>query len=134
MGPRIVVGISATTDAEVLEWAIDETLQWEGRLLIVHCFEDAIEIELPHPMFHHVEEEQAVLDRAALVARSRHVPSDFKLSDGPPGRALVELSRGAKLLVIGQTRGSRVSQLARTSIVQYCLKKAHCPVAIVAST
>jgi len=131
MGPRIVVGVSATHNAEVLQWAIDETIQWDGRLLIVHSFEDAIEIELPHPMFQNVEREQAILDEAATVAQLRRVATDVKLSDGPPGRALVEFSKGAKLLVLGPTQRGRASQALRTSVARYCLQYSHCPVAIV---
>ena len=131
MGPRIVVGVSATTNAEVLEWAIDETIQCDGRLLIVHSFEDAIEIELPHPIFHSVEMEQAILDEASKVAHIRRVPTDVKLSDGPPGKALVGYSKGARLLVLGPSRRGRASQALRTSVAQYCLQHSHCPVAIV---
>jgi nucleotide-binding universal stress UspA family protein len=133
MGPRIVVGVGATTNAEVLQWAIDETIQWDGRLLIVHSFEDAIEIELPHPMFQNVEREQAILDEAATVAQNRRVATDLKLCDGPPGRALVEFSKGAKLLVLGPTRRGRASQVLRTSVTQYCIQHSYCPVTIVNS-
>ena len=51
--------------------------------------------------------------------------------EGYPARTLIELSRGADLLVLGNRGRGGFSSLALGSVGQACVHHAHCPVLIV---
>jgi nucleotide-binding universal stress UspA family protein len=131
MKPRVTVGLSASTNPEVLKWAIDETIRWNGQLLIVHSFDDPVDTELPTPLFERTERAQAFLNETVAEAKQCGVEPVAKLCDGPPRRALVLHSKGSQLLVIGPDRKGLMSRTLQGSTVQYCLQRAYCPVTVV---
>ncbi|MGD0054545.1 MAG: universal stress protein [Acidimicrobiales bacterium] len=131
MEPWIVVGVSRLERQSQLHWAVHESLRWETGLLIVHCYEERLETEMPDPSDEQVSAATSVLEQAAQLARSLGSRPETKLYDGFAGEALVEASDGARLLVIGSTHRSRLSQAMHSSVSSYCVRHAHCPVAVV---
>jgi len=129
-----VVGVSRLERQSQLHWAVQESLRWEAGLLIVHCLEERLETELPDPSDEQVHAATSVLEQAATLARSLGSQPDTRLCDGFAGEALVAASEGARLLVIGSTHRSRLSQAMHSSVSTYCVRHAHCPVTVVPLT
>jgi len=129
-----VVGVSRLERQSQLHWAVQESLRWEAGLLIVHCLEERLETELPDPSDAQVHAGTSVLEQAAALARSLGSQPDTRLCDGFAGEALVAASEGARLLVIGSTHRSRLSQAMHSSVSTYCVRHAHCPVTVVPLT
>jgi len=129
-----VVGVSRLERQSQLHWAVQESLRWEAGLLIVHCLEERLETELPDPSDEQVHAATSVLEQAAALARSLGSQPDTRLCDGFAGEALVAASEGARLLVIGSTHRSRLSQAMHSSVSTYCVRHAHCPVTVVPLT
>jgi nucleotide-binding universal stress UspA family protein len=114
-----------------LRWAVEASLQWRDDLLIVHCFEERLETEMPDPSDDQVRAATMVLDQAVALARELGVEAEPKLCDGFAGEALVDASKEGRLLVIGSTHRSRLSQALHSSVSSYCVRHAHCPVTVV---
>jgi nucleotide-binding universal stress UspA family protein len=131
MDSRIVVGVSASPRQSQLRWAVEASLQWRDELLIVHCFEERLETELPDPSDEQVRSATTILDQAVALARGLGVETASKLCDGFAGEALVDASKDSRLLVIGSTHRSRISQAMHSSVSSYCVRHAHCPVTVV---
>ena len=129
-----MVGVSRLERQSQLHWAVQESLRWEAGLLIVHCLEERLETELPDPSDAQVHAGTSVLEQAAALARSLGSQPDTRLCDGFAGEALVAASEGARLLVIGSTHRSRLSQAMHSSVSTYCVRHAHCPVTVVPLT
>ena len=129
-----MVGVSRLERQSQLHWAVQESLRWEAGLLIVHCLEERLETELPDPSDEQVHAATSVLEQAATLARSLGSQPDTRLCDGFAGEALVAASEGARLLVIGSTHRSRLSQAMHSSVSTYCVRHAHCPVTVVPLT
>lgn len=100
-------------------------------LLLVHCFEGSLDPEVPDPdeIPRHIAED--VVGRAVAHALRNGIQAEAKLGEGFPGKALVELSKGATLLVIGSSHRSRLSHTMHSSISMYCVRHAQCAVTIV---
>jgi len=130
MESTIVIGFSGQHRRAVLVWAIEESLRWQGRLIIVHCLADRTDTELPNPIIEEVEAAQTILDDAVAEARRFGARTSSKLCDGPPEKALVHMSRDAQLLVIGSTVRGPMSRVARASVTSYCVRHAVCPVVV----
>jgi nucleotide-binding universal stress UspA family protein len=131
MESLIVVGVSRLERQSQLEWAVEESRRWGAGLVIVHCFEERLETELPDPSDEQVQAATTVLEQAVAHARGLGIEPETKLYDGFAGEALVNASEGARLLVIGSTHRSRLSQALHSSVSSYCVRHAHCPVTVV---
>lgn len=77
--------------------------------------------------------EQSVLDRALIKARSLapNIPMTGRLYEPPAGRALIEASEGAEMLVVGSRGLSGLKELTLGSVSSECAHHARCPVVII---
>jgi nucleotide-binding universal stress UspA family protein len=131
MESQIVVGVSGLGRQLQLTWAIEESLQLDVGLLIVHCFADRFQTELPDPSEEQVLAAKAIIEHAVVVAQSLGSIPDTRLCDGFVGEELVKASKYARLLVVGSSHRSRLSHAMNSSVSTYCVRHAHCPVTIV---
>jgi nucleotide-binding universal stress UspA family protein len=131
---QIVVGVGGMERQVQLTWAIAESRRWGAPLLIVHCYAERYQSELPEPSPNDVDNAKSVLALAAEAAEQSGVVFDTLLGDGFPGEVLVEASEGASNLVIGSSHRSRLSHARHSSVSTYCARHAHCPVTIVPSS
>jgi nucleotide-binding universal stress UspA family protein len=141
---QIVVGVdgSAASDAAV-RWAVREARLRRITVHLVCAYHSDDRMSAPYaPQFQVRPDEryaaaQAYLDRAAALAR-RRLPPDRVLPDlvnEPSARALLGRSAGAEMLVLGATRpGIEPGQpaLALGPVARACLRRAPCPVVVIA--
>jgi len=127
----IVVGVNGLEPQLHLAWSIDVATLLRSDLLLVHCLEGSLDPEVldPNEIPRHIA--QDVVARAVASALGNGVQAEPRLGEGFPGKALVELSRGARLLVIDSSHRSRHSHSMHSSISMYCVRHAQCPVTIV---
>ena len=123
------------TALEVLDWAAAQAAARHSPLHVVHVFTWPTAVDpfgLVAGTSHRACQEAAeqVLDeavtRARLVAPERRITP--RLTIGPKGRALLEQSQDASLLVLGHG-SSRVRRLLRWSVDVQMVAHATCPVA-----
>ncbi len=126
----IVVGVNGLEPQLHLAWSIDVATLLRSDLLLVHCLEGSLDPEVldPNEIPRHIARD--VVARAVASALGNGVQAEPRLGEGFPGKALVELSRGARLLVIDSSHRSRHSHM-HSSISMYCVRHAQCPVTIV---
>jgi nucleotide-binding universal stress UspA family protein len=136
-GP-VVVGVNGSAATlDVLAWAAAEAAARHSPLPVVHVFTWPAAVDplgLVAGTSHRACQEAAeqVLDeavtRARLVAPERRITPHLTI--GPTGRALLEQSQDAGMLVLGHGSG-RVRRLLRWSVDVHMVAHATCPVAVV---
>ena len=140
---RIVVGIDGfATSRAPLDWAVSEAAQWGVELEVLHAFGPGYEISpsgLPGPVVDIAPYEAAAkryVDGAVATihAEQRRALSSLQRVVIPvtPGAALVDASRDADLLVVGQRGRGAISGLLG-SVSHQCVHHAACPVAVIPS-
>ncbi len=138
----VVVGIDGSNHAErALDWALVEARVHGDKLLLVHAWQfPAVAMTSfagdPLPVFGHDDLQKLaveVLTRAAANARRQEpgVDVDTRLIEGHPGAALVEASKGARLLVVGSRGLGGFTGMLMGSVSSSCAHHAHCPVVVV---
>ena len=142
MSGRIVVGVDGSTGARAaLEWALEEARLRGSALDVVYAWhspslvvpgryaasapvgEDVIE-EVRSAAEHLLEHELQAVDTAGLEVEAL-TPS------APPVDALLEIARGAELLVVGTRGHGGFTGLLLGSVSQQVSHHAPCPVVIV---
>lgn len=137
---RIVVGVDGHGSRAALEWAAAEAVQRGADLDVVHSFHvghDISPIGLPGPpldLSRYEAAAKALVDGAvaSIPAAQRQALRNLQRITVPDGagRALVDASRGADLLVVGQRgRGALTGLLG--SVTHQCVHHAPCPVTVV---
>lgn len=133
MGPRIVVGIDGSVSSmRALAWAAAEAELRGVALEVVHVdFARQVALEALAPDMLSVE--QSILDRAVVRAKSLapNVPVTGRRCDPPAGKALVAVSEGAELLVVGSRGVTDLRELTLGSVSSECAHDAFCPVVII---
>jgi len=140
---RIVVGVDGfETSHAPLEWAVSEAVQWKVELEVLHAFGPGYDISgsgLPGPVVDLAPYEAAAkryVDGAVATihAEQRRALSSLQRVVIPvrPGAALVDASRDADLLVVGQRGRGAISGLLG-SVSHQCVHHAACPVAVIPS-
>jgi nucleotide-binding universal stress UspA family protein len=130
---RIVVGVDGSpASMQALSWAVGEALLRSATLEVVHADwarQQALEALAPGML----STAHSVLDRAieAVRALAPSVPVIRRLTDPPAAEALVEVSDGAEMLVVGSRGLSGLKELALGSVSIACAHHARCPVVIV---
>jgi nucleotide-binding universal stress UspA family protein len=138
---RFVVGIDDSDHARrALRWAVAEASDWNAQLDVVHAwnwpFAAAPPLDVAHPA------RPDVLERAAndfveaevaatIGARRSQTRVDTITPRGSAGAALIEIAKGADLLVVGTRGRNFVRGALLGSVSNRCLHHATCPVAII---
>ncbi len=124
----VAVGVDGSPASQwALHWAADEAVRRGAVLRVVHAGHDHRGAG-PGGGWEVTRVLDDAVDRA--VARQPLVTVRAAGTDEPPGRALVEASELADLLVVGAGRGL-LAELSLGSVSQHCLHAAACPVVVV---
>jgi nucleotide-binding universal stress UspA family protein len=141
---QIVVGVDGSeSSATAVRWAVREARLRQAVVHLVCAYHADTRLRAPYASRAWEDEDerrtaaQASLDRAADLVRSALPPGRLvaELVDEPPVRALLERSAGAELLVLGTSRPPvqpGQPPLALGPVARICLRRAPCPVVVVA--
>lgn len=133
----IVVGFDGSTAAAAaLRWAVDEARELNCPIDVISVWHmDYAVVMAPVPLAgvpdpHSVEDaHRTVLDDA--TADVTGVELRRVLIEGDVKKLLVEMSRDARLLVVGNQGHSPLTELLLGSVSSYCVHHATCPVVVV---
>jgi nucleotide-binding universal stress UspA family protein len=136
--PTIVVGVSGSpASAGALRWAAEESRHLGGQLKVVLIWsaEQRAYYAPPVPAQEPGARRRQASDALAatvdaVLGQRPHCGLSLQAAEGSAERALVRLSAGADLLVLG----SATAQLAGRPlgpVVRTCLSRARCPVVVV---
>lgn len=134
---RVVVGVDGSQGGSAaLAWAADHARAVGASLDLVHVYDpetDALYGGL-YPSTDaartlHARESRVLTEADAGLDPA--VPRELHLLRGGAGRALVEHSREAALLVVGGTASRAVVRALLGSTAEHCVRHAHCPVVVV---
>jgi nucleotide-binding universal stress UspA family protein len=132
----IVVGVDGSPGAErALEWAMDEAHRREMTLLLVHGVEVGVATASPYGsgmVLEQLEESgQQVLNEAMAAVRANGLEAAAQIEVGSSAHALIEASRGAAMLVVGNRGHGGFAGLLLGSVSAACVHHAHCPVVVI---
>ena len=138
----VVVGTDGSAGAEhAVGWALEEARAHGDAVLLVHAWQyPAVAVTTyagePLPVFGHDDLERLAaeaLTKAENAARKREpgVRVDTRLVEAHPVEALLDASRGARLLVVGSRGLGGFKELLLGSVSTACARHARCPVVIV---
>lgn len=134
-GGQVVVGIDGSASSvDALRWAAREAKAREAELHVVHAWR--LQVMSASPWVAAAPDDiealsRQVLDRALADPALDGVRASGHLDHGGPGRALVERSDGATLVVVGSRGQGRVSSLLLGSVTRQLLHHAACPVVVI---
>lgn len=133
---RIVVGVDGSAGSDqALDWAIAEAIRFPAALELATAW--MFPMALGYVFAKTPDEERQEVQRIGASAVSHvarvapQVVARATLSEAEAGPALVSLSTGADLLVVGARGHSGLRELLLGSVGTYCARHAHCPVVIV---
>jgi nucleotide-binding universal stress UspA family protein len=143
MSGRVVVGVDGSeTGRKAVRWAAREAKLRGMKLELVSAWEIPIYSYVYGYGFPAISEEMmksltesaeghltAALDEAR--AEAREVQIETIAVEGQPAKALVEVAKGADLLVVGSRGLGGFRELLLGSVSQQCAQHATCPVVIV---
>jgi len=141
---QIVVGVDGSeSSATAVRWAVREARLRQAAVHLVCAYHADTRLRAPYAAWAgRCEDEpraaaRASLDRAADLVRGALPQGRLvaELVDEPPARALIERSAGAELLVLGTSRPPvqpGQPPLALGPVTRICLRRAPCPVVVVA--
>lgn len=128
---EVVVGFDGSPDSmRAVHWAERYALATHGRLLIVAVWHWPALVGAPPTGYNPDIDAKAAVERAIddLALPTAQVAT--RVIEGRPGYELVEASRGADLLVVGNRGRGGISSLLG-SVSTYCVHHANIPVAVV---
>jgi nucleotide-binding universal stress UspA family protein len=136
---RIVVGIDGSQSSrEALAWAVGEACARGGRVEAVHawqvpaaayCGPGAIALDARS----YESEAERVLDEIvdSTATAGLAEPIERIVACGSPARTLLDVAKGADLLVVGSRGRGGFAGLVLGSVSQQCVHHAPCPVVVV---
>jgi nucleotide-binding universal stress UspA family protein len=138
---NIVVGVDGTDHGlAAARWAALEAKTISAPLSLVHVFSvpavpsPAGPVRTPEQRRYARSRAEAILERARAVVDAELVDVEVDVSsellEGPAARTLVELSRNARLVVLGSHSGLFLHHRLG-SVVGACLQAASCPVVVI---
>ncbi|MEV0948430.1 universal stress protein [Rhodococcus sp. NPDC049939] len=128
----IVAGIDGSEGAlEAAAWAASAAMHFDEPLRLIHVLpkhptsDDEIDTD-NHPRG------ERLLDAAEQAVRDgkRDLPVERSVEHGPPSQALVELSKSARMMVLGPTATSEMRSVYVGSDVVRVSNRAKCPVVV----
>ncbi|MFD1663096.1 universal stress protein [Streptomyces caeni] len=138
--PRVAVGVGAAgSGSQAVAFAFREAEVRHWALLAVRAWRCPAHEPMDHPLLtgdparHHREQAAEILDEALVQAVRDHPRVEVRrqVTEGQAGHVLLEVSRGAALLVVGARRGNGRSGLQLGRVAHTALHHASCPVAVV---
>jgi nucleotide-binding universal stress UspA family protein len=133
---RIVAGIDGSPSSlEALAWAARQAEMTGVTLEVVIAWEWPTTygwVPILPPGYDPADEARKVLDPALASVASSH-PSlkvTERVVEGHPAPVLIEASRGADLLVVGNRGHGEFAGMLLGSVSEHCAGSAHCPVVV----
>jgi nucleotide-binding universal stress UspA family protein len=129
---RIVVGVDDSPHShDALAWAAAEARLRATTLEVVYAmfYRSALLEQFPDEL----ARERSILDRAVARATSLEPTIEVtgRMVEPPAAKALVEISEGADLLVVGSRGLGGFMELELGSVSHQCARHARCPVVVV---
>ena len=135
---QIVVGIDGSpASMEALDWGASQATLTGSLLEIVMTWEwpqsygwNAL-ARIPAD-FSPEQSTEKILERAADDVRAKYPDIEIttRVVEGHPAPALIEASKGARLLVVGSRGHGEFVGMLLGSVSEYCATHAHCPVVV----
>lgn len=135
-GGRIVVGIDGSPPSlDALAWATRQAELTAASLDVVMCWEWPTSLGWAVPVPEDFDPEgdiRVTLETAVTPVRSEHpgVSVEGRVIRGHPAPILVEASKGADLLVVGNRGHGSFVGMVIGSVSEHCAANAHCPVLV----
>ena len=132
---KIVVGIdSSMSSIDALRWAVQQAQLTGSVVQAVMAWQyppSGMVPSVPADLDFNAESRQA-LDAAieGVISGASPIEVTRVVEEGEPGPALVQVSKGAALLVVGSRGHGAVVGMLIGSVSQYCVTHAHCPVVV----
>ncbi len=137
---RIVVGVDGSSSSkDALSWAARQAQSTGASLEVVTTWEWPISFGWvpPYPQGYDPEADaKKALDEtvAEVLGPSPAVKVRTQVVEGHPAPVLVELSKGAELLVVGSRGHGEFAGMLIGSVSEHCVTNAHCPVVVLRPT
>ncbi|HXA74638.1 MAG TPA: universal stress protein [Acidimicrobiales bacterium] len=135
-GGRIVVGFDGSPSSlDALSWAARQAELTSASVEVVMCWEwpSSYGWALPVPEDFDPEGDiHRTLETALTPLRTAHpqVAIDGRVVEGHPAPVLVEASKAADLLVVGNRGHGEFVGMVIGSVSEHCAANAHCPVLV----
>jgi nucleotide-binding universal stress UspA family protein len=135
-GGRIVVGIDGSPPSlDALAWATRQAELTAASLDVVMCWEWPTSLGWAVPVPEDFDPEgdiRVTLETAVAPVRSEHpgVSIEGRVVRGHPAPILVEASKAADLLVVGNRGHGSFVGMVIGSVSEHCAANAHCPVLV----
>lgn len=128
----VVVGIDGSAASkEALRWASEQSERVGAPLVALISWE--IPTMYGWPTYDDADIEKQARETAETAIRETvgQRPVEVRVKRGHAAASLVDASRDASLLVVGQRGHSEFRDLMLGSVSQHCVHHAHCPVVVV---
>lgn len=137
--PVVVVGVDNSPNSmEALRWAASYVDKVGGELHVVSAYESALGLGFQYAP---VNEDKSEHDARVVLEHTLHKvlgeAADRvvrEVTKGDATNVLVEASRGADLLVVGDRGHGGFAGLLLGSVSEHCVRQAHCSVLVVRTT
>ncbi|GAA4412166.1 universal stress protein [Fodinibacter luteus] len=140
-GAVLVALDGSSADGPVLDWAADEAARTDAPLRLVTAIDPGVQLTpyeaiasgSPSLAEHLDESAHQLLGAAAERARRRHRDLDIATNVpwGPAAAAIVRLSEGARLVVVGAPARGLLDRILLGSVALPVVAHARCPIAVV---
>ncbi|MEQ7125831.1 universal stress protein [Actinopolymorpha sp. B11F2] len=131
----IVVGIdgSESSDAAV-QWAADEARRRGAQLILLHVRQpegSVMTVDSRRYGALALRDTVGLLWQQVTALKEQKIDVVGRVDDGSPDQVLIEVSRGADLLVLGAEGTGRHRGLLLGDVAQECARSANCPVVLI---
>jgi nucleotide-binding universal stress UspA family protein len=134
----IVVGVDGSESSKTaLRWALHQARLELADVEAVTAWQDPGWAGYPPPIARYSFEEAAERTVAATIAEVRkeadaeHIQVHTHVLEGNAARVLIDASRGARMLVVGNRGHGGFTEALLGSVSQHCTHHAQCPVVVI---
>ena len=137
---RIVVGVDGSASSQhALQWAGDEARRRGAQLVVVHAWtvpplaygSSVIPFTLEQDRLAFAKSASALVDRMVEAADLDGVDVEVRLVPEAAGRALVDASADADMIVVGSTGRSALRQMLVGSTARYVRRHTSTPMVVI---